>query len=413
MAISYTLANVPAVVRDRTTLKWSLVDVSNLTSDVIFSQYLECEIGVLDAYGHVQTVNLYKYEATLRYQAIKLDSWLLSIKGTALFILHSGAPTLVEASTNYVPLWSTADATAELCKRNWNPTNTPSLEDADDIIINIANLTPQYLKDYGLWLINGWVVPATYHTYGLRMWNAGDIVRRSSEMSIGFLNFESIGKLSYQPLKVDSIFKQDGFTKYGDGVVIKCDQELNGKTVGLVLGGYLHLLDGTIKQVGHKTISFTPNKMDLLHRLVQSNAHLELGFTGIDTLSESQLVSKITSDQFWIDYLTSQYSMLVYIDTDKLYRTVDYPDHVTRPGNFLIDKDTPLGYMVDQYGKGVCYWPKYESGQWALLTEDKWHTTLAAKTTQWQNATRINDGQIGDYRKIPNKVKLFTYTRRK
>lgn len=412
MASTYKLVDLPAVVREKSTLKWSLVNINAMTTDAIFANYIAVELPLLDVYDHIITVDLFKYEAYLRDASITLQSWLDSLAGASLQILHSGAPVLNQKTVNYVPLWQNAAAKATLCKRDWNPTNTPSLEDADDVIVEWPGLTPQYLKERSLWLVNGYVVPTTYHTYGLRLLNAGDIVRRSRQMSISCLNFENVGKLEYQQLDTTSVFKQEGFANYADGVLIKTSKPIGKRTVGLILGGYLHLLDGSIKQVGPNTIEFIPNKQDIFNRLMQSDDFLEMEFMGVSGLDKSELVKTITKDENWLAYLTSKYSQLVFISTDKLYRDVAYPDPVTRPGSFIVDKDTNLGLLVDQYGKGLCYWPRYEAGLWSLNTEDDWQHNYLANTTQWTSETRINDGLIGANRKKPVQAKLYQYTTR-
>lgn len=412
MANAYKLVNLPAVVRGKTTLKWELVNINDLSVGTIFDNYIAVELPLLDIYDHVITVDLFQHEGYLRDSTSTLQDWLDSLNGSSLRVLHTGAPALNEKVVNYVPLWQNAAAKATLCKRDWNPTNTPSLEDADDVIIEWPGLNSQYLKDRAIWMINGYIVPTTWHTYGLRLLNAGDIIRRSGEMSIGCLNLEEIGKVEYQQLDSTMVFKQEGFANYADGVVIKTTKPIGNRTVGMILGGYLHLLDGTVKQIGPNTVEFIPNKQDIINRLLQSDNYLEMEFMSVSGLSKGELVANITKDANWLAYLTSKYSQLVFISTDKLYREVEYPDPVTRPGSFIIDESMNLGLLVDQYGKGLAYWPRWEAGLWSLNTEELWRPSYVFNTTEWQTQTRINDAQIGANRKKPLTAKMLQYKAR-
>ena len=76
MASTYKLVDLPAVVREKSTLKWSLVNINAMTTDAIFANYIAVELPLLDAYDHVITINLFKYETYLRDTNITLQTWL-------------------------------------------------------------------------------------------------------------------------------------------------------------------------------------------------------------------------------------------------------------------------------------------------------------------------------------------------
>lgn len=407
----YVLSKGPAVVRERASKRWDRALINNIPCDTLFSKYSKIEFAVVDAYGELFHVNAYDYEGELRFNSLTLDRWVANL-GDRSLVVKDGDVSLETATANYFPLWH-RKTTAVLAKRGWHPSHYTTADDADDVVVTMDGVEHKHLHDNIMWSVNGFFMPTTHHTYGCRIFNAGDIIRKSGRMSIGGLNFEGVGQVSFQDITPDHVFKVEETRRYFDGVHIKVDQPIGNKTVGIIIGGYLHLLDGLVKPISEHTVRFTPGDLNIVERVLLSKDYLDLEFMGLDGIEKGALVSKVMDDNNWLKYLTCQYSRLVFIDTPDLWRTHSYVDTVTRPGSYLVEDDENLSQLVDNRGRTINYWPKFECGKVALCSEDFLEATHARYDTNWFEQTVFNDAMVGQKPYVRINPKMYHYHTRK
>ena len=410
-ATLYVLSTDPAVVRERASKKWTTAVINNIRCVDLFAKYTNIEFIIIDAYGDAFTVDAYAYEPELRFNELTLGQWVAGL-GDRSLTMKAGKPVLKVSSVNYFPLWH-KPSTAQLAKRGWHPSHYTAGDDADDVIVGIKGVAHRKLSERVLWSVNGFFMPTTYHTYGCRIMNAGDIIRKSGKMAIGGLNFENIAKVSFQDITEAHVFKVDPAKRYFDGVHIKVDKPIGNRTVGLILGGYLHLLDGLIRPISQTSIRFTPGDLNIVERVLLSKDHLDLDFMGLDDIDKSVAVSRVMDDANWLKYLTCKYSRLVFIDTVDLWRTHSYVDTVTRPGSYVVDDSELLGQLIDNRGRTINYWPKFECGKVALCSDDYMEATHARYDTDWFADTVMNDAAIGSKPLTRINPKMLHYHMRK
>lgn len=389
----YRLDSAPAIVRSRTTRDWLKVDISTMKVADVFANYREIEVGIYDVYDKPFTLNLYDYEFELMNYQFTLARWFAGLSTRALK-LTANLPSLLFKEVNYVPL-TYFEGQFQLAKRGWHPSHEVPMEDYDDVVVAYNSITSKYLHEHALFTVNGLFMPTTYHAYGVRLLNAGDVIRKTSRVEMGLLNFENVGSVSTIPITPEMVFKVDKSKDYLSELLIKSPKSLAGKTLGIVIGGFLHLLDGLIRPTSDTTATLIMKDVPIIERVIATKGVLDLAFMGLDDLDESVLVSTITNDVNVLKYLTCAYSFLVLIDNKDLCRRWDPVDVNAGLGNYLIDDSTPLGLLVDDTGRGIDYWPKWECGKWALCTEHSHRNTHSFHTTPWVSQARINSAAIG------------------
>lgn len=407
----YVLSKGTAVVRERASKKWERALINNIACDTLFAKYCNIEFVVVDAYGDLYHVDAYDYETELRFSELTLDQWVANLGDRSLKVTPGDA-VLETATANYFPLWH-RKTSAVLAKRGWHPSHYTTADDADDVVVTMEGVEHKHLNDHILWSVNGFFMPTTYHAYGCRIYNAGDIIRKSGRMSIGGLNFENVGNVTFQDITPEHVSKVESTRRYFDGVHIKVDEPIGKKTVGIIIGGYLHLLDGLIRPISEHAIRFTPGDLNIVERVLLSKDYLDLEFMGLDGIEKGALVSTVMDDDNWLKYLTCQYSRLVFIDTPDLWRTHSYVDTVTRPGSYLTEEDDNLSQLVDNRGRTINYWPKFECGKVALCSEDFLEPTHARYDTNWFEQTVFNDAMVGQKPYVRINPKMYHYHTRK
>jgi len=152
MAGSYTLESGNAIVKEKSTNRWSEVDVGEMTMEALFSAYKKIEVGVLDFYGEKKTVDLYAYESALSNRDWTVGQWLGLLGNTAL-ALTDGLPTLSFSYVNYVPV-NYHKTIVQGAKSGYHPSQSVE-SDFDDIILTFEELDSRLITDYCLFSFNG------------------------------------------------------------------------------------------------------------------------------------------------------------------------------------------------------------------------------------------------------------------
>lgn len=407
MSSHYTLAPTPAFAKTKDTNRWIEVDISDKPLKDLFALYRKVEVPVFDFFGKALTLYIHDYEHELMNRDYTLSSWFERIDDRHLN-LTDGHPKLTFSYVNYVPV-NYHTSTVKPAKAGYHPSQQVALEDYDDLIIDIEGYDPNYVAKHCLFSVNGFVFPSKYQNYGVRVLHAADAVRDSTNMEAGFLNFEKVGAIKQVPITKNMITKVDDSKTWFDRITIDTTEYVGNKTVGIVLGGYLHLLDGLVKVIGPNTLSMSMRNYNLRERVINSMKELDLEFMGLDQVNNSVPLNEFLNEQNVIDYLTSKYSFLVLIDNCEM--SVDY-EGVSKSamlGTYIITKDNRLGRLVDHIGKGLDYWPNYECGQWALKTTRFNVASDLHETNGWEKLTRINDAAIGHKPTEELQVRMINY----
>lgn len=407
MSSHYTLAPTPAFAKTKDTNRWIEVDISDKALKDLYVLYRRVEVPVFDFFGKELTLELYDFEPELKNREYTIVEWFERI-GDRHLNLKEGHPSLTFSYANYVPV-NYHNTTIKPAKAGYHPSHDVAVEDYDDLIIDIDGYDPAYVAKHCLFSVNGFVFPSMYQNYGVRVRHAADCVRNSESMEAGFLNFEKIGAIRQVPITKNMITKIDESKTWFDRITIDTTEYVGNKTVGIVLGGYLHLLDGMVQVIGPNTLTLSMRNLNLRERVMNSMRELDLEFMSLDQVNNGASVQEFLNEENIVKYLTSKYSFLVLIDNCEM--SVDYEavSDNAMLGTYIIPKEHRLGRLVDHIGRGLDYWPNYECGQWALKTTRYNIATDLHETTGWQALTRLNDAAIGHKPTEKLHVKMINY----
>lgn len=407
MAASYTLADRPAIVKTKATNEWISTSIASVPINELFVLYRKTEVPIVDLYGNELTLSLHSYESEIARSSQTVNQWLASL-GTRKLNTKSGFTDLTFSYVNYVPM-NYHDTTVQGAKSGYHPSHEVAAGDYDDLIVNLNDYDPKYVFNYALFSVNGFVFPTKYQNYGVRLLNAGGTVRDSSKMEVGFMNFEKVGKIKQVPITKNMITKIDEGKTWFDKITIDTTTYIGNKTVGIVIGGYLHLLDGLVNVIGPNTLTLSMRNYNLKERVSNSISELDLTFMGYDQINNNIVVNDFYNEDNLISYLTSKYSFLVIIDNSEMGVSYDGVSSASMLGTYIIPEGNRLGRLVDHIGKGLDYWPNYEHGQWALKTSRFNVASDLHETNGWEKLTRINDAALGHKPTEELQVKMINY----
>lgn len=218
----------------------------------------------------------------------------------------------------------------------------------------------------------------------------------SHQNQIGILNFQKLGTLQYVPITPSMIYKQNQSQAYRNQMYVNLGVDVSNQTVMLVLGGYLHVLDGkTMYRVGKQEVAINFNNLPILDRYYESSKYLD--FSALPFERDPQNPGKIAVQDFLSDanlvaYATMSQSFFVILNNSEIFTEYD-KIYTGRIVNKLVSNQEPKYPLVNGVGKIADYWSVYEDGRWAISTYDNlWHHRTY-NTSDWRNDQCVNDAR--------------------
>lgn len=208
------------------------------------------------------------------------------------------------------------------------------------------------------------------YTYVL---DGGKTMRKSRMNHMGILSFLDIGDVKKVPIKEENIFAQEENSNLKTRTYVHIDEDIENKTVLLVLGGYLIFPDrGSFWQSGDRSFAINFSSMPILERFFESKNYLDLDALGLD-ISQANPdminVDEFLSDDVLKKYLTLSQSFFVIIDSPNFFTNRIFLKHSAMPGMFTAYQD-PSYPLIVGYGKSAEYWKTFEDGYWSVNVQD-------------------------------------------
>lgn len=210
--------------------------------------------------------------------------------------------------------------------------------------------------------------------------NGGKSKISSNQNQMGIWNFEDIGKLEYLPLKEDMIFKQHQDSFRSRKIYFDLgDTDTAGKTLLLILGGYLYMpAPGIFYPTGQNTWAVNLTNIPIIERYFESRKYIDLSslpFTPTPTTHDLINVTEFFSDEVITKYCTLSQSFFVLVDTPRIYQNRHYLKKNHLPGIYTAYFDPKLP-LITGYGRASEYWKRYEAGHWDIHVADSDRTNL-------------------------------------
>ena len=192
--------------------------------------------------------------------------------------------------------------------------------------------------------INGVVHPLILNDFGMYAKGGYDALHGSTIRDINLINFENIGGYVVERLPRSKMYKMDkGSVKWYDNCCFDLGYDVTNKVFGVVLDGYLHLLDGVIEIVGKTQIKVDWRKVPLLDRAIKIKGKTPW----LTTVRNKELVSEsdVTSNEWIEDIVSSMFTFLMVFNR---------PD-ITKSITPLISKGLPGVYEYPHDLTGVAF----------------------------------------------------------
>jgi hypothetical protein len=229
------------------------------------------------------------------------------------------------------------------------------------------------------------------------VYNAADTMRKSRTNHMGILSFLDIGELTKVRINKDNITGQTDTSPLSERVYFNIEENIDNKSVILVLGGYLIFPSQNVFwQSGNRTFALDLNHIQYIERIYESDMYIDLKQLALttDPINEDMInVDELWSDRVIKEYMTLSQSFLVIVDTPQLTTNKIFIRHNSMPGMFTAYRD-PVYPLIVNYGKLAEYWKTYEDGHWAVNVQDSFLRNYILTSQRKQVLANVNNNLI-------------------
>lgn len=297
---------------------WDPVDLSVLTFDQIFTKYLGAyaELEVVEIKTRY-SLDLWELPVELRTSPIKFGDWLIMI-GNQTIPLKDTIPKKKRIYATYRDVWSYGFQVQGYNKliSEQQPLLLDQIEDA---LVSKKGVDYAKMDKYCLFVVNGLIHQSTYIPSGMVVSEAGRTLPKTRDNRIGVINFEKIGEIKRWPITKDMLVAPTEDLPYKETVYIRMPNEvdLQSRTVGIVIGGHFHLLDGAYDQVGTNILKIHMRDYPLVERYWELEAKTDVSrfkLTKYENRPDKLDLRELLSNEFIAELFDMSLTFIVTID---------------------------------------------------------------------------------------------------
>ncbi len=386
----YTLETSIAVTND-SGARWKELDLANVSMVSIFDTY---RAGYLTLSSTLLTEPVYVDINDLRVPyAATLDtlSQMLANLGTMALPTVPSIPVL---NPKYAK-WSDAfraGYTIDIVKPGV-PSDNPTVTRHEKTWVKLFrhNTSSQELYQNCMVSINGYYHMTDANSVDFFVVDGAKSLFKSGQNAVGMWSFKGLGGIRYIPITSSMLFKGEvNDLPFKTRVYINTGEDLSNKTVMMVLGGYLHFVDGdSLFQFNDTTFGLNISRLPLAERYQESFPYLDFSELALDTRADNPTVvdmEQFYSDEKLTEYLTMSQSFFVIIDKPNVFRNRIQIHNEPLPGSFLAYSE-PHYPLVVGHGRVAEYWKKLEDRYWHLTVNDSYLQNKVFATLDYPEQT--------------------------
>lgn len=401
--MSYSLQSITALPASITS-QWESPDPATAVIQTLLTGYEKVWLKLTESVeGTTVWLDLKQAQALIqpRIAALTVTAWLASL-GSATLPTLTVPPSFELRSAQYAYAWS-AGYKAEAVHLGRHPDADGLQTDRNDLLLTKAGVDFQAYGRYLMVTINGLFHRVGGSDEGLYVVDAARSARIANNTHIGIHSFKDVGALDYIPLTPNMLYRVSEHTKYADKIRVELPYSVKNKSVFLVVGGYLHALDGAYQITGERGMVIHTRKLSLPKRILEAHHQINLHNLQLEHSSNNptQLsVQELSVDRVIVSYLTLPQSFLVVVNQPSLRVHRHSVENARLPGRYITpvqytDGDTlklrPKLPLVGDLGRVYDYTAKVCDGVAVLETDHQPAPNYRYETGPWRATTSIDD----------------------
>lgn len=372
---------------------WNPVNLADLTLAEIFTNYTGAlaEIEVVELQRRY-SLNLWDLNTNLRFLPIKFGEWLISI-GNQTIPLSDDLPTNDRVYVTYRDVWNHGFQ-VQGYNRNIAVEQELTLDQMVDAIVSKADVDYDVVDKHALFLVNGLVHNSVAIPDGLVIQDAGRSLQASKENRVGIINFEKVGQIERFAITADMLVPPTDDLPYTDSVYLKLSGiDTTNKTVGIVIGGYIHLLDNAYDQVGSNLLKLNMRDYPIVERywiLKQNTDVSSIKLTSFNNRKDKLDFSELTSKENIAALLTLSQSFVFTIDATDIGVARLMVHQAELAGRYMA-YSKPMYPLISDTGRLINYTWYAAKHDYVVRTSDYFFTNYMRRTTEFRKQQYVTN----------------------
>lgn len=333
---------------------WSSIDITGLSIVSLLENYDNVIVSILNDTANTifsLIINTLRLDKTAQFVDVATFLQLPTTIPDNILVPHI---TLSNRRTVYSHTLYAGGLSGQIGDHTMHPENETIDNFSPDLIITSMERTPQNVYSNHLFTVNGLIHPSVFTNEGVYIKGGNLHLRRSEGSTIGAINFTNVGTISQHPITRSNIrHYQNGDSEAKlplvDTLLINVPSlETEGKTIFLVVGGYLLPLDGMYSVIGDSDIKIQLRDYPILERMLSAS----------DILPDDRFVARhgainvpdIVGDDGIRKLFDDEHTFIVALDASNVCVESEYLEKTGLPGRFLLHR-SPKGILFNNDGK--------------------------------------------------------------
>lgn len=333
--------------------KYSLGDWTELEagSSPIFLLFLKYEKVLIKLSNTVSLesgwMNIYDLPAELRTSGMKMEDYLARAKPYTIKLYTETADSSA-THANYVRSLFANDYgfKQKMVNRNLHPDSDLAPDQMLDLLISHDEIEDyKSIVDNALFTVNGLVHRATAIEQGIMIYEGARTQVKSNDNRVGILDFKGMGGLTVYPFQDDWLVVHEGKEIY-KAAYFKVPFDLTGKSVALVMGGFLYFLNPVLDIVGNDVMKINFRFIDLIDQFYSNYEKIfypeDFPLTRHPIFTDRFVTKEFHTEEYIRAALKLSQSFFVVVNTPKLIIKTIRLDNCQQPGQYrAYSKDYP------------------------------------------------------------------------
>lgn len=247
--------------------------------------------------------------------------------------------------------------------------------------------------------VNGFFHFVDYDGTDIYVVGGGASRLKSHQANFGIMSFREVGNIKCVPITDAMIFPPTTEVPLKNRTYLKLNEDIANKTVMLVLGGYLMLIDGaSFFQNGNDVFCINWARIPFIRRFLDAQPYVDYSSLELPVSSNNPnaiSVPQLMSNTVLTKFMKMPTSFFVILDTPEMFVNRISIKTAPLPGMFIAYKE-PIYPLIVANGKVAEYWKTYEDGQWAVNVKDSWLHNRVASTVPKPTLQVIDDTDVAE-----------------
>lgn len=392
--MSYQLLGATGRVRSLEAA-WQDVDVSAMIIKDILQVYKGIYLELSHfAYSHPVFLKLHSISDTFNSTTLLMtpQQWLDSIGNMTLPVIEE-LPNPREQWAKYEDAFK-AGYDVELINIGQHVDMSLPADDKRDLFLTKPTVNFQQFWRYFLISVNGFFHRSVLGPNGLYVIDGGRTRSISGESIAGITSFREVAKMEQIPITPSMITPVTEGAQLYNGFFLTLPQNIENKTVLLVVGGYLHILDSTYSVTGERTLKVEYQKLNPVDRYYDSLGQINLATLPI--LNTPENPKRIVTESFYSDayvkaWMSLPQSFVIVLDVEDVYLRKYDVNNTRLPGVYQVEKPFRRLPLFGTYGRVLDYISYVEDEKVVMNSHYVNEPHRMYRTAEWRASLSIDD----------------------